>query len=102
MRVTGPGYSRVPRCGRAKTAGYEIGINITGSHDTVRSVVVNGDLYAGVYVEAGGSHARILGSRFHHVDSLNPNHLGAGAFGILLWGNHNIISRDKFNDQSIC
>lgn len=102
IRLTGHGYQRVPGCGPARTADYEFGVNITGSHDTVESVIVYGNLYAGVYVEADGSHATIIGSRFHHVDSLNPNYLGAGAFGILLWGNHNTIVRDKFNDQSVC
>lgn len=102
IALTGHGYQRVPRCGRARTAGYEFGINITGRRDTVRSVIVYGNLYAGVYVEANASHARIVGSRFHHVNSLNPNDIGAGAFGILIWGSHNTISRDKFNDQSTC
>jgi hypothetical protein len=100
--LTGHGYHRVPRCGPARTAGYEFGINITGNHDTVRSVIVCGNLYAGIYVEADASHVRILGSRFHHVDSLNPNDISAGAFGILVWGKHNTIRGDKFNDQSIC
>jgi Right handed beta helix region len=102
IRLTGHGYQAVPGCGRARTAGYEVGIDITGSGDTVHSVVVYGNLYAGVFVETAGSHATISGSEFRHVDALNPDDLGSGAFGVLLWGSHNTISRDNFTDQSTC
>src|SRR5712691_1632566 len=102
IRLTGHGYSAVSGCGQAKTAGYEVGVDITGSHDTVHSVVVYGNLYAGVYVETAGSFARISGSAFRDVNALNPDNLGSGAFGILLWGSHNTIIGDKFIDQSTC
>lgn len=102
IRVTGHGYRAVPGCGRARTAGYEVGIDITGSQDSVHAVVAYGNLYAGVYVETAGSHATISGSEFRRVDSLNPDDLGSGAFGVLLWGSHNTLTRDKFIDQSTC
>jgi hypothetical protein len=102
IRLTGHGYRAVRGCGRARTAGYEVGIDITGSHDTVRSVVVYGNLYAGVFVETAGSHATISRSEFTHVNALNPDDLGSGAFGILLWGSHNTLAGDKFTDQSTC
>jgi hypothetical protein len=102
IRLTGHGYRAVPGCGRARTAGYEVGIDITGSRDTVHSVVVYGNLYAGVFVETAGSYATISGSEFTRVNALNPDSLGSGAFGVLLWGSHNTISADKFTDQSTC
>jgi hypothetical protein len=102
LRLTGYGYSAVSGCGSARTAGYEVGVDITGSHDTVHSVVVYGNLYAGVYVETAGSYATISGSEFRDVNALNPDNLGSGAFGVLLWGNHNTIAADKFIDQSTC
>jgi len=102
LRLTGHGYSAVTGCGPAETAGYEVGVDITGSHDTVHSVVVYGNLYAGVYVETAGSYATISGSEFRGVNALNPGNLGSGAFGVLLWGDHNTIDADKFIDQSTC
>jgi hypothetical protein len=102
IRLTGYGYSAVSGCGSARTAGYEVGVDITGSQDTVHSVVVYGNLYAGVYVETAGSHATISGSEFRDVNALNPDNLGSGAFGVLLWGSHNTVIGDKFIDQSTC
>jgi hypothetical protein len=102
LRLTGYGYGSVSGCGSANTAGYEVGVDITGSHDTVHSVVVYGNLYAGVYVETAGSYATISGSEFRDVNALNPDNLGSGAFGVLLWGSHNTITGDKFLDQSTC
>lgn len=102
IRLVGHGYRSVPGCGSAKTAGYEVGIDIRGSHDSVNAVIAYGDLYAGIYVETAGSSATISGSEFNGVDGLNPGNLGAGAFGILLWGSRNTITRDKFLNQSTC
>ncbi len=102
IRLTGQGYSAVSGCGSAKTAGYEVGVDITGSHDTVHSVIAYGNLYAGVYVETAGSYATISGSEFNDVNALNPDNLGSGAFGILLWGSHNTVTGDKFINQSTC
>ena len=102
IRLTGQGYSSVSGCGSAKTAGYEVGVDITGGHDTVHSVIAYGNLYAGVYVETAGSYATISGSEFNDVNALNPDNLGSGAFGILLWGSHNTVTGDKFVNQSTC
>ena len=93
IRLTGHGYQRVPGCGSASTAGYEVGVDIRGLHDTVDAVQAYGNLYAGVYVEPGGAYATISHSIFDGVNSLNPSNLGAGAFGILIWGNHNTVSQ---------
>jgi hypothetical protein len=102
IRLIGYGYQAVPGCGAAETADYEIGIDITGSHDTVNAVLAYGNLYAGVYVETAGSYATVSGSNFTGVDSLNPGNLGSGAFGVLLWGSHNTITGDVFDNQSTC
>ncbi len=102
VRVTGQGYQSVSGCGPATTAGYEVGIDVSGGHDTVHAVLAYGNLYAGVYVETAGSYATISGSNFTNVNALNPANLGSGAFGILLWGSHNTIDNDVFNDQSTC
>ena len=102
LRLTGHGYQQVPGCGPASTAGYEVGVDIGGLHDTVNSVKVYGNLYAGIYVEPGGAYATISHAIFNGVNSLNPSNLGAGAFGILIWGNHNTVSHDTFANQSTC
>jgi hypothetical protein len=102
IRLTGQGYRQVPHCGSARTAGYEIGVDISGSHDTVERVLAYGNLYAGVYVEPTGSYATIRHSIFNHVDSLNPSDFGAGAFGILIWGSHNTVNADTFANQRTC
>jgi len=102
IRLTGHGYQQVPGCGSASTAGYEVGVDIGGLHDTVDSVKAYGNLYAGVYVEPGGAYATISHSIFDGVNSLNPSNLGAGAFGILIWGNHNTVNKDTFANQSTC
>ncbi len=102
IRLTGHGYQQVPGCGSASTAGYEVGIDIGGLHDTVNSVKAYGNLYAGVYVEPGGAYATISHSIFDGVNSLNPSNLGAGAFAILIWGNHNTVNKDTFANQSTC
>jgi hypothetical protein len=102
IRLTGKGYQAVPRCGPARTAGYEIGIDITGAGDRISSVYAYGNLYAGIYVETAGSHATISGSVFNGVDSLNPSSLGSGAFGILIWGAHNTITHNIFRNQNAC
>jgi hypothetical protein len=102
VRLTGHGYQAVSGCGSATTAGYEVGIDITGSHDSVHAVIAYGNLYAGIYVETAGSYAWISGSEFNDVNSLNPSNLGSGAFGILLWGSHNTITDDSFLNQSTC
>lgn len=102
VRVTGHGYQSVSGCGSARTAGYEVGVDIRGQHDTVRGLLAYGNLYAGVYVETAGSFATISRSKFKDVNALNPANLGAGAFGILLWGSHNTIDHDHFLNQSTC
>jgi hypothetical protein len=102
IRLTGQGYQAVPGCGSAKTADYEVGIDITGSHVTVHAVLAYGNLYAGAYVETAGSYATISGSNFSGVNALNPGNLGSGAFGVLLWGDHNTIDGDIFDNQSTC
>lgn len=102
VRVLGHGYQSVSGCGSARTAGYEVGVDISGQHDSVNGLLAYGNLYAGVYVETAGSYATISRSRFHDVNGLNPSNLGAGAFGILLWGSHNTISNDHFSNQSTC
>ena len=102
IRLTGHGYQQVPGCGSARTAGYEVGVDIGGLHDTVDSVKAYGNLYAGVYIEPGSAYARISHSIFTGVNSLNPSNLGAGAFGILIWGNHNTVSHDTFANQNTC
>ncbi|HEY7144955.1 MAG TPA: hypothetical protein VH637_11955 [Streptosporangiaceae bacterium] len=102
IRLTGKGYQKVPGCGSARTAGYEVGIDVTGSGDQVYYVRAYGNLYAGVYVETAGDHAVIRHSVFDGVNALNPGNLGAGAFGILLWGDHNTIDQDTFENQSTC
>ncbi|HUC59515.1 MAG TPA: hypothetical protein VMA95_19085 [Streptosporangiaceae bacterium] len=102
IRLTGHGHAAVKGCGSAKTADYEVGIDISGKNDTVHAVLAYGNLYAGVYVETNGSYATISGSDFNGVNALNPGNLGSGAFGILLWGNHNTISNDVFDNQSTC
>jgi hypothetical protein len=102
LRLTGHGHSAVQGCGSAKTADYEVGIDITGKNDTVNAVLAYGNLYAGIYVETSGSYATISGSNFTGVNALNPSNLGSGAFGILLWGDHNTISNDVFDNQSTC
>ncbi len=102
IRLVGHGYQSVPGCGSAKTAGYEVGVDITGGHDSVNAVIAYGNLYAGIYVETAGSYATISDSEFNDVNGLNPGNLGAGAFGILLWGSHNTITGDKFLNQSTC
>jgi hypothetical protein len=102
VRVTGQGYQAVAGCGSATTAGYEVGIDLRGAHDTVRGLLAYGNLYAGVYVETAGSYATIKRSKFKDVNALNPANLGSGAFGILLWGSHNTIDHDAFIDQSTC
>ncbi|HUD35309.1 MAG TPA: hypothetical protein VMR14_00325 [Streptosporangiaceae bacterium] len=102
LRLIGHGYQAVPGCGQAKTADYEVGIDITGSHDTVHAVLAYGNLYAGAYVERAGSYATISGSNFTGVNALDPGNLGSGAFGVLLWGDHNTIDGDIFDNQSTC
>ena len=102
IRLTGTGYRAVPGCGPAKTAGYEIGIDISGTGDVITSVRAYGNLYAGIYVEAAGSHAVIRQSVFNHVNSLNPSSLGSGAFGILLAGSSNRLDHDIFTNQRTC
>jgi parallel beta helix pectate lyase-like protein len=102
IRITGQGYQAVSGCGSAQTAGYEVGIDLRGDHDTVRGLLAYGNLYAGVYVETAGSYATITRSRFRGVNALNPDNLGSGAFAILLWGSHNTIDHDTFNNQSTC
>ena len=102
IRLTGRGYQQVPGCGSASTAGYEVGVDIGGLHDTVDAVKAYGNLYAGIYVEPGGAYATISHSIFDGVNSLNPSNLGAGAFGILIWGNHNTVNKDTFANQSTC
>jgi len=102
LRLTGQGYQPVPGCGPASTAGYELGIDVRGTHDTIDSVVAYGNLYAGVYVEPAGSYATIRHSVFDRVNSLDPANLGAGAFGILIWGDHNTVDADTFANQSTC
>jgi len=102
LRLTGHGHQAVSGCGSKPTADYEVGIDVTGSHDTIHAVLAYGDLYAGVYVETHGSYATISGSNFNHVDALNPSSLGSGAFAILLWGDHNTITHDVFKNQSTC
>jgi hypothetical protein len=102
LRLTGKGYRAVPGCGSAKTAGYEVGIDVRGTGAKISYVRAYGNLYAGVYVETSGSRATISHSVFNGVNSLNPSSLGSGAFGILLWGDHNTIDRDTFENQSTC
>jgi hypothetical protein len=102
IRLTGHGYQTVPACGSAKTADYEVGVDISGRHDTVHAVLAYGNLYAGVYVERTGSYATISGSDFNGVDSLEPVNPGSGAFGVLLWGDHNTIADDVFDNQITC
>jgi hypothetical protein len=102
IRLTGHGYDAVKGCGSAKTADYEVGIDIAGKNDTVHDVLAYGNLYAGVYVETQGSYATISGSDFNDVNALNPGNLGSGAFGVLLWGDHNTITNDTFDNQSTC
>jgi len=102
IRLTGHGYRAVPRCGQARTAGYEVGVDISGLRDTVRSVHAYGNLYAGVYVEPYGGYATISHSVFDRVDALNPAGFGSGAFGVLLWGNHNTVAWDTFANQRTC
>jgi hypothetical protein len=102
IRLTGHGYQTVPGCGSARSAGYEIGIDITGNDVTVESVHAYGNLYAGVFVESSGSRATISHSVFNGVNSLNPGNFGAGAFGVLLWGDHNTIERSIFANQNTC
>ncbi len=102
IRLTGHGYQAVPGCGPAKSAGYEIGIDITGKHVTVVSVHAHGNLYAGVFVESSATYATISHSVFNGVNSLNPANFGSGAFGVLLWGDHNTLERNIFANQSTC
>ena len=102
IRLTGHGYRTVPGCGPARTAGDEVGADISGLHDTVSSVYAYGNLYAGVYVEPYGAYATISHSVFDRVDALNPAGFGSGAFGVLLWGNHNTVAYDTFANQSTC
>jgi hypothetical protein len=102
IRLTGHGYDAVKGCGPAKTADYEVGIDISGKNDTVNAILAYGNLYAGVYVETAGSYATISGSNFNDVNALNPSSLGSGAFGVLLWGDHNTITGDAFDNQSTC
>jgi hypothetical protein len=102
VRLTGHGYQPVPGCGSARTAGYEIGIDLTGDQAAVDAVHAYGNLYAGIYVESSASYATISHSVFDHVNSLNPGNFGSGAFGVLLWGDHNTLKRDVFANQSTC
>jgi hypothetical protein len=102
IRLTGHGYQTVPGCGPARSAGYEIGVDITGENVTVESVHAYGNLYAGVYVESSASHATISHSAFNGVNALNPANFGSGAFGVLLWGSHNTIERSVFANQDTC
>jgi hypothetical protein len=102
IRLTGHGYQAVPGCGSARTAGYEVGIDVRGSNDVITAVKAYGNLYAGVYVETAGSHATISRSIFLGVNALNPASLGSGAFAILLWGSHNVVNHDTFDGQRTC
>ena len=102
IRLTGHGYQSVPGCGPARSAGYEIGVDITGENVTIESVHAYGNLYAGVYVESSATHATISHSVFNGVNALNPANFGSGAFGVLLWGSHNTIESSVFANQSTC
>jgi hypothetical protein len=102
IRLTGHGYQAVPNCGSARTAGYEIGIDITGDRAAVDAVHAYGNLYAGIFLESSASDATISHSVFDDVNSLNPGNFGSGAFGVLLWGDHNTLTRNVFANQSTC
>lgn len=88
-----------------KTGAYEIGIDVSGTGDTIDSVQAcgtapgTGDLYAGVYLESSASSDTVSNSSFTHCDALNPQNTGSGAFGILIWGHDNTVNQNTFTDQ---
>lgn len=97
IHVEGQGYSG--------TNGYEIGIDVTGTSDTLEadkacgSAAGNGDLYAGVYLETAASSADVDHLVVLHCDALNPSNLGSGAFGVLVWGSNNTVNNSSFTDD---
>jgi hypothetical protein len=99
LHLAGVGYSRV--CG-ARTAGYELGIDVTGSYDSFTNLRLTGDLYAGIYLETSATGALISGSTFDGIDALNPQDLSSGAFGVLVWGSGNAINGNSFINETTC
>lgn len=91
LRLTGRGYTG--------KNGYIIGVAVDGQDDTVTDVRAFGNLYAGVYFEAGAAGGVLSRSVIDHCNALNPLRLGSGAFGVLLWGSHNTVTGNRIDNQ---
>jgi hypothetical protein len=91
LRITGEGYDG--------KNGYILGVDVTGKDAAITDVRLYGDLYAGVYFEAGATNGVVSRSLIDHCDALNPGDLGSGAFGVLLSGDHNTVERNTFEHQ---
>jgi hypothetical protein len=84
--------------------GIRVGFRIASgaSYITLDGVHASG-LYAGVYVERGATHNRILRSTFSRNDMANPDLTSdAGAIGIALLGDDNEVAYNTISGSNMC
>jgi hypothetical protein len=87
--------------------GWRVGFSLSGaSHVTLRRVRAS-ELTAGVFIDEGSSHNLVTHSEFVDNTYLSVNTPGgdddSGAFGVLLNGDHNVVSHNLFaGNVSFC
>ena len=92
-----------PTCDN-RPIGIRMGFRIPSgaSHDTLIGVHASG-LFAGVYVERGASHNRILQSTFSDNNMGDPNLASdAGAVGVVLLGDDNEVAYNVLSGSVMC
>ena len=88
--------------------GHTVGLLIepNASHNTIHDSKMSGH-YAGVYIEDNAHDNRVVrndisdNARMEPLSTDNGND-DAGAFGVLLWGNHNEIAYNTIQNNSSC
>jgi hypothetical protein len=97
---------RTWRCrGVVTPAGHVDGIDLEpgAADDTVLHVHATG-FYAAVYIMAGSTGNLIESNTFNRNVELDTNNpvTSAGAFGVLIWGNHNTVQNNTINNNQAC
>src|SRR5689334_8279649 len=84
--------------------GIRVGFRIAAGASYITLVGVHASgLYAGVYVERGASHNRVLQSTFSRNDMANPDLTSdAGAIGIALLGDDNEVAYNTISGSNMC
>ena len=91
--------------GKKTPAGHVDGVDIESGalNNTITNVSATG-FYAAVYIMAGSTGNIVENSTFTNNTELDTNNANgsSGAFGVLIWGNHNTIADNTISGNQAC